>query len=581
MFVEAGPGRVLTQLVGKILGDRPHRAIATDVPGEPGVRRFLLALAELATAGFELDTEVLFAGRTVVVDTDQLPVPAPGWKVDGHLVRTAAGDVVAGSLQPADEFPVVSTGGLSSNPEREATVLEHLRSLREIVGTQREVMLAYLGAPIEGTGPLALPATPVTVIPANEDLPDNQPRDESLPAPGPDSSSPTPLRGDALLALVLELVADRTGYPTDMLDPDLDLEADLSIDSIKRIEIIGDLAERIGLDTQGDDGIDDSALEALAQLKSLREIVNWIDGLEAAPTTGPEVVAPDAATIDPIGAPEENGPGVPANAIRHVVMTVDVEPPAADRRRLEGKTILVADDTTGVGQAVVVDLEDWGASVSVIEPTGRPTEADIAMLESADALIWLRSLHPGVLADPVAFDARSAFAWWQPAVLGRTTTLIAATAGGGTFASDPSVSAPGLGLAGMAKAIRRELGDRHVRVVDLDPYGDPDFLATCIVDELFDTDHDLVEVGYYGVQRVTRIVVPESLAASTSVAVDPSPDPVVLLTGGARGITARAAVALAGHGRCHLELAGRSPLPGPTRIPPWSPGTTSPRSAGC
>src|SRR5262249_35690323 len=36
---------------------------------------------------------------------------------------------------------------------------------------------------------------------------------------------------------------------------------------------------------------------------------------------------------------------------------------------------------------------------------------------------------------------------------------------------------------------------------------------------------------------------------------------VVLLTGGARGITARVAVALAERFRCRLELVGRSPLP--------------------
>ena len=118
VFIETGPGRVLTQLVGKILGDRPHRAIPTDVPGDHGVHRFLLALAELAVAGFQLDTDVLFSGRAEVVDTRELPIPAPGWTVDGHLVRTASGDVVVGSLQPADEYPAISAGGVANNPER-------------------------------------------------------------------------------------------------------------------------------------------------------------------------------------------------------------------------------------------------------------------------------------------------------------------------------------------------------------------------------------------------------------------------------------------------------------------------------
>ncbi|NUK28010.1 SDR family NAD(P)-dependent oxidoreductase, partial [Streptomyces lunaelactis] len=50
-------------------------------------------------------------------------------------------------------------------------------------------------------------------------------------------------------------------------------------------------------------------------------------------------------------------------------------------------------------------------------------------------------------------------------------------------------------------------------------------------------------------------------------AIDPAPplplgrDAVVLLTGGARGITARTAVALAGATGCHIELIGRTPPP--------------------
>jgi acyl transferase domain-containing protein len=51
VFVEAGPGRVLTGLVGRILGKRPHAAIACDRANEDGVFAFLLALGQLAVRG--------------------------------------------------------------------------------------------------------------------------------------------------------------------------------------------------------------------------------------------------------------------------------------------------------------------------------------------------------------------------------------------------------------------------------------------------------------------------------------------------------------------------------------------------
>jgi len=60
VFVEAGPGRVLTALVGKILGDRAHTAVACDAQGEPGLRRLMFALAELAAAGVPVDVGKLF-----------------------------------------------------------------------------------------------------------------------------------------------------------------------------------------------------------------------------------------------------------------------------------------------------------------------------------------------------------------------------------------------------------------------------------------------------------------------------------------------------------------------------------------
>lgn len=55
VFVEAGPGRVLTTLVGRILGKRPHAAIACDRPNENGLVAFLLALGQLAARGVPVE----------------------------------------------------------------------------------------------------------------------------------------------------------------------------------------------------------------------------------------------------------------------------------------------------------------------------------------------------------------------------------------------------------------------------------------------------------------------------------------------------------------------------------------------
>lgn len=102
-FVEAGPGRVLSGLTARILGDRPHTVVPLDVPGEHGLVRLVTALAELAAAGVPIAPETLFRGRTAPLP-DRAP-RRPGWLVDGHLVRTSAGTPIPGGLRPAHRIP--------------------------------------------------------------------------------------------------------------------------------------------------------------------------------------------------------------------------------------------------------------------------------------------------------------------------------------------------------------------------------------------------------------------------------------------------------------------------------------------
>src|SRR5262249_45177526 len=46
-------------------------------------------------------------------------------------------------------------------------------------------------------------------------------------------------------SILIEVVAEKTGYPAEMLEPGMALDADLGIDSIKRVEILSALQERL------------------------------------------------------------------------------------------------------------------------------------------------------------------------------------------------------------------------------------------------------------------------------------------------------------------------------------------------
>jgi len=86
---------------------------------------------------------------------------------------------------------------------------------------------------------------------------------------------------------LIEIVSERTGYPKEMLDLNLDMEADLRIDYIKRTEIIGALNERYGRKLGQE-------MEQVAGLKTLQQIVDFweehFEGLRYRPVEPKQVM---------------------------------------------------------------------------------------------------------------------------------------------------------------------------------------------------------------------------------------------------------------------------------------------------
>ncbi len=74
---------------------------------------------------------------------------------------------------------------------------------------------------------------------------------------------------DQIKGSFLGIVTDKTGYPQEMLDLDMDMEADLGIDSIKRVEILGAVRE-IYTD------LPKIAPEDFAEMRSLRQVIEHV-----------------------------------------------------------------------------------------------------------------------------------------------------------------------------------------------------------------------------------------------------------------------------------------------------------------
>jgi acyl transferase domain-containing protein len=161
VFVEVGPTQGLTDLVDRALGDQPHTAVATDRPGEHGLTTLVDALARLAVAGVPVDLAALHAGRDSRPERWEAPPRRPGWIVNGHFVRTAAGEPLPRGLRPAGEAPVIrlaDPAGAAASPAsvaapvaapggaapgEVAVVAEYLRILEGVIATGGDIIRGH------------------------------------------------------------------------------------------------------------------------------------------------------------------------------------------------------------------------------------------------------------------------------------------------------------------------------------------------------------------------------------------------------------------------------------------------------
>jgi acyl carrier protein len=176
-----------------------------------------------------------------------------------------------------------------------------LQMTNGFVQAQQQVMLAYLkntgttfGAIPIGHPQMVSPAVRTKLIPAarqiittpalellDDDLPQAQPDESTLVSTSDDSKRIVPIvpaeamfwDRESLVSTFIDLVSQRTGYPVEMLDPTLDLESDLGIDSIKRVEILGKFRRLL---PEGMYEHFEGSLEELAGLRTLQGISDWI-----------------------------------------------------------------------------------------------------------------------------------------------------------------------------------------------------------------------------------------------------------------------------------------------------------------
>ena len=129
--------------------------------------------------------------------------------------------------------------------------------------------------------------------------PHQQPRRGRQHRPQPTRS---PSSGDEVTDSVVAIVAEMTGYPAELLDLDLDLEADLGVDTVKQAEVFAAVRERF--DVERDDNLQ------LRDFPTLTHVIGWVrdkTGIQATAAAAPAAPAPAPAAA-PAAAPPQPHP---------------------------------------------------------------------------------------------------------------------------------------------------------------------------------------------------------------------------------------------------------------------------------
>jgi acyl transferase domain-containing protein/NAD(P)-dependent dehydrogenase (short-subunit alcohol dehydrogenase family)/acyl carrier protein len=388
--------------------------------------------------------------------------------------------------------------------------------------------------------------------------------DEHIPTvAAPDSSHFSV--DDLIKEKVLEIVAEKTGYPKDMLDLDLDLEADLGVDTVKQAEMFA--AVRATYNIPRDENL------KLRDFPTLAHVIRFAHDRQPGAKSAPGRKPPAIQKADkPKQNQQEPLPSrTPVAAARPNLATFE----AANRipRRVPVPTLrppLAICKPTGVkfesGRRVVI-VPDKGAVADALSQRLRARGVEVLQLaQSSDASALANQLKTWLAAGPIhgvywlpALDhegdlSTMELSVWHQALQVRVkalyttmrllyeqiaapgTFLVAATRLGGQHGYDEAGAVAPLGgaVTGFTKTYKRERLDALVKAIDFEVDRNIAELSEILVEETL-RDPGAIEIGYKGEERWT-VGLQEQPAADGQPGLPLNKDAVFLITGAAGSI---------------------------------------------
>jgi NAD(P)-dependent dehydrogenase (short-subunit alcohol dehydrogenase family) len=387
-------------------------------------------------------------------------------------------------------------------------------------------------------------------------------------AAAPAMAAVAAIADDPVQEAILALVVEKTGYPKDMLDLDLDLEADLGVDTVKQAELFAAIRGLYKIPR-------DEALK-LRDFPTLRHVIKFAHDKLAAFTTANAEPAPAGSQGEALAA----GASAPARKLEPVVVLPPPKPALASLdaansvpRRVPvpvlrpplaickptgvtlgaGSRVVLMPDKAGVAEALTEQLQMLGVEVLRVADSSE-TDSLAHQLKTwlaagpVQGVYWLPSLdNEGSLNDMDLAGWKEALRvrvkalyqtmrllYEQIAVPG--TFLVSATRLGGQHGYDEAGALAPLGgaVVGFSKTYKRERPEALAKAVDFQAEAEAPAIAELLIQETL-RDPGAVEIGYKQEQRWT-VGLEERPAIDGQPGLTLDKQTVFVITGAAGGI---------------------------------------------
>lgn len=508
--------------------------------------------------------ESISVEKTPIAPVVEKPITAPVQESES-ITDTEVGQVVLSLVSEKTGYP---TEMLDMDLDLEADLgidtvkqAELFASIREHYGIPRreDLRLSDYNTLSKVVGFVMDSRLPVQTKPTQEEQPEIAPTiAEITEQPADQVENLESEDADSIQSYVVSIVSEKTGYPAEMLDMDLDLEADLGIDTVKQAELFATIRENYGIPRRED--------LRLSEYNTLTKVVGFVK-------TALQQQKPPVAEETPISLAEEH---YQTNSVNRR-MPVAVLRPKLNLCKPSGikidasKRILVISDLSGMWNELVRKLQTHNAQVISLNSENPNTMIDNVKTALNNGAVHGLYYLPTLDLQP-DFKTMNQTTWQNQQeknfynlvnivrLMPELEFLVVGTRMDGLFGlSGNKISAPlGGAAAGFAKAIARERKNIFVKVVDFEEKATSSKVAERLYQETL-IDAAVMEVAWEGEQRFTIVLREEE---TPEVNIKPlQPGSVFVISGGSGGIIAPISLDLAQATRGQFYLLGRSDLP--------------------